>query len=440
MKKVVYIGSEIREEISLKKENTGSYVISVSAGTGCYRHIQISKNETLYGLHEAILNAFEFIDDHAHAFFMDNKTWSQEDAYYSMIMNGDERLTEKYKLKELSLMKGKQFKYVFDFGEEWRFQCKVLRELEEGIKGSQIIREVGEPPEQYSAEDWWDEDEEDEEDFLPDIFPQEVIQAELDRLPLPEKTIKTIHQYFEAGARLYGVVPVRKLLELYNSQNAPVEEELFLKLAQIIRHEENFFYILSPEEYEYDAPTNPHSWDVIDSYLLQIDSDDYPNMVENQGNKPYKIFTKEEFLPYADREYYPKTPQNEAMRQYLLKKDGVRLPEETWMGIQDMIAMDMNMASVLRCCELEGLVLDDMDDVKEFAALFMELNNHTPKQVNRGYTPNELSKETRVKQYPWQNVQNEAPARPHLTIVGTPSRNGPCPCGSGRKYKNCCGK
>lgn len=25
-------------------------------------------------------------------------------------------------------------------------------------------------------------------------------------------------------------------------------------------------------------------------------------------------------------------------------------------------------------------------------------------------------------------------------IVGAPSHNGPCPRGSGRKYKNCCGK
>ena len=84
----------------------GSYVISVSAGTGCYRHIQISQNATLYRLHEAILEAFEFMDDHAHAFFMDNKTWSQYDAYYSMKMDGSERLTKGRKLEKLNLKKG----------------------------------------------------------------------------------------------------------------------------------------------------------------------------------------------------------------------------------------------------------------------------------------------------------------------------------------------
>ena len=35
---------------------------------------------------------------------------------------------------------------------------------------------------------------------------------------------------------------------------------------------------------------------------------------------------------------------------------------------------------------------------------------------------------------------DETPVKPKLTIVGGPSRNSPCPCGSGRKYKNCCGK
>ena len=105
----------------------GSYVISVSAGTGCYRHIQISKSATLYKLHQAILRAFDFEDDHAHAFFMDNHYWSGNAAFFSMKMHGDERLTKYCKLEKLNLSKGDQFKYLFDFGDEWRFQCKVLR-------------------------------------------------------------------------------------------------------------------------------------------------------------------------------------------------------------------------------------------------------------------------------------------------------------------------
>ena len=39
-----------------------SYVISVSSGTGCYRHIQISGDSTLFGLHGAIFYGQPFLE------------------------------------------------------------------------------------------------------------------------------------------------------------------------------------------------------------------------------------------------------------------------------------------------------------------------------------------------------------------------------------------
>ena len=58
--------------MSTKKVNK-SAVLSVSIGKGCYRHIQVSLNESLEELADIILWAFDFCNDHAHAFFMDNK-------------------------------------------------------------------------------------------------------------------------------------------------------------------------------------------------------------------------------------------------------------------------------------------------------------------------------------------------------------------------------
>ena len=66
-----------------------------------------------------------------------------------MKMHGDERLTKSYQLEKIGLSKGDQFKYVFDFGVEWRFQCKVLRELDVQTDIPGVIRRVGESPEQY---------------------------------------------------------------------------------------------------------------------------------------------------------------------------------------------------------------------------------------------------------------------------------------------------
>lgn len=142
--KVIKMHTKIKKTIS--KE---SFVISVSLGTGCYRHIQISDNSTLLELHWAILDAFNFMDDHAHAFFMDNKIWSELDCYYMDGIEDYYRTTDRYNLKQAGLYKGKKFKYVFDFGDEWAFQCKVLKIVEESTDEPWVVRSKGEAPDQY---------------------------------------------------------------------------------------------------------------------------------------------------------------------------------------------------------------------------------------------------------------------------------------------------
>lgn len=135
----------------------GSYVISVSIATGCYRHIQISASASLFMLHQVILKVFEFEDEHMHAFFMDNKRWSDWDCFVSSKSEPTDRLTKRYSLQKAGLTKGKKFLYLFDFGDEWVFQCKVLRELEDQTDVPCVIRCVGEAPKQY-PDDEWDED------------------------------------------------------------------------------------------------------------------------------------------------------------------------------------------------------------------------------------------------------------------------------------------
>ena len=138
------------KKLSNKTDSSNqSYIISVSLGAGCYRHIQISSGSTLQQLHSAIIDAFEFFDDHAHAFFMDNKKWSDWDSYYMKEVADGGRTTDKYRLNQIGLDIGMPFKYVFDFGDEWTFQCKVLRIVNESTKTPKVIKSKGAAPEQY---------------------------------------------------------------------------------------------------------------------------------------------------------------------------------------------------------------------------------------------------------------------------------------------------
>jgi hypothetical protein len=137
-----------------------SLVLSVSAGAGCYRHIQISENATLYRLHETILDSVEFFDDHMHTFFMNNRAWDSEEEY--ICPSGDlgyaRGFSDKVKLSEFRLSKGDKFLYLFDFGDEWRFQIKVLHVIDEPTKAPTILKSMG----QISQ---YDDDDEDDEDF-----------------------------------------------------------------------------------------------------------------------------------------------------------------------------------------------------------------------------------------------------------------------------------
>ena len=420
----------------------GSYVISVSAGTGCYRHIQISKSATLYRLHEAILEAFEFMDDHAHAFFMDNKTWSQYDAYYSMKMDGSERLTKSRKLEKLNLKKGSQFKYVFDFGDEWRFQCKVLRELEENTKTPLVIREVGQSPEQYPEY-------EDEEELLP----EEELEKLYEEIPLSREEINRIHLYMDAAANLYGLIPMDELYALYNSQNPAVEElTFFMAVVAINLGSSDFEVIDSPGEHR---EPEKHPLKICELAADSLFVDDFEMNIRElrcaQKGKPLKILPKAEFLRFADYTYFPETPQRSAMIRYL-RRLASSLPvsaEDYCDCIQSVIVIDAPLREVFNILKEDGLTSHKNWDLEEFAALYQNLNNHTHKHANRGNTPDELFSQSsrglqlRQRLAPPENQMSffeEQPEKPKLTIVGAPSRNGPCPCGSGRKYKNCCGK
>ena len=427
----------------------GSYVISVSLGTGCYRHIQISMNATLYKLHKAIINAFGFVDDHAHAFFMDNHYWSGNAAFLSMKMNGDERLTKSYKLEKLNLSKGDQFKYLFDFGDEWRFQCKVLRELEEQIDIPRIIRSVGESPEQYP--EWEDEDWE-ETEVEEDTLTKERIEELYSKLPLSEAEIKLLHQYMDAAARLYGLISMAKLREIYNAQNKPIETEIFIQLAALRAFDDNDYEIIERTDVPSNTPEEVlEAGEIAADYLFVEDPEtSLRDLRRQQKGKQYKILPKTEFLKYADPDYYPATTARTAMLKYLRRRAAsLSLPVEDFCtAIQEIIVIDAPMQEVINIVEAEGLTFNKHWDIGEFAALYQNLNNSTHKHSNRGYTPDELFAMSdrgiklaeRIAPAGQMSLFDETPVKPKLTIVGGPSRNSPCPCGSGRKYKNCCGK
>ncbi len=130
-----------------------TFVISVSLGKGCYRHLKISGRETLEELSDSILWAFDFDNDHLHAFFMNNKIWDTSACYSSPYAEDGCPSTAKHTIQSVGLQVGQKFLYLFDFGDEWCFECKVLKILDEDAKETELIRVKGKAPEQYPEYD-----------------------------------------------------------------------------------------------------------------------------------------------------------------------------------------------------------------------------------------------------------------------------------------------
>lgn len=132
----------------------GIYVFKVALAKDLWRRIEISAKHTLEDLHHAIQGAYHFDDDHLYSFFMDGEAWS------------DERLTSPWddegphvdeaRIGELGLSVGQRMLYLFDYGDEWRFQVELeeIRTASHKITKPKIVEKKGRAPKQYGSDPW----------------------------------------------------------------------------------------------------------------------------------------------------------------------------------------------------------------------------------------------------------------------------------------------
>ena len=117
--------------------------------TDCIRIIRMNQEDFLYDLHLLIQEAVEFDNDHLFEFSigsgMMRKTYT-----LSETMNSNRQLTvESTRLKDLELCKGQKFTYLFDFGDMWWFDIKILEIRESAAEESRVIKALNNAPVQY---------------------------------------------------------------------------------------------------------------------------------------------------------------------------------------------------------------------------------------------------------------------------------------------------
>ena len=148
------------------------------------------------------------------------------------------------------------------------------------------------------------------------------------------------------------------------------------------------------------------------------------------ADKPYYIPSKTEILRYEDEYYIDRTKEFLAVKRFFQKVLGYdeEYADDIAGDIQLEFSLNSEISTIFSSFCMRDVVFDNDEQAERLVKLCVELSDNTRRYTERGMTPREVrfhAKKMKAENNSAKSVK-----------VG---RNEPCPCGSGKKYKKCCG-
>lgn len=234
-----------------------------------------------------------------------------------------------------------------------------------------------------------------------------------------KKRSDLINDYASATVNLYGVISQNDFVELFNSQNKKKTDvdEVFQTLMPHVMCDSNYCFW---EEY------------IVNDIFEDNDFKDINYLLNQVGDKPRFIPNKQELLKYTDGEYYEETPQTKELLRYLKSiAEDPMVAEDIAYELYIACANESGISDLFDILGSNGIEFKNLAQTQKMTELLSAVSNNTRIWVNNGHTPNELFKEF--------TSPNLLPFKSPVNTVKF-GRNSHCPCGSGKKYKRCCGK
>lgn len=294
---------------------------------------------------------------------------------------------------------------------------------------------------------------------FPAVYPPELLSEMRSQLRISEEEFRRLHLCFDAANNLYASISLRELYGLCSRYLPSISREDYLEAAEVISHESRHHYaILRREIYHRDTPSDdPIDQELVAEHLYGFDDEHYFTLVEQQQGKPLYAPDWAEFSKYADNFYIESTSQGQDLVRYLQRTQRkLRCPPaEIVEEFSSLLRSDYDYQYIIDEGQRLGLRFQNQQDFQDFLTLLLKLSHHSRRYIHRGHTPAELelpapSLEDVRKDVSYDNhyidpldkIGHMLRGKCHApsTDSGKPARNAPCPCGSGRKYKNCCGK
>lgn len=178
-------------------------------------------------------------------------------------------------------------------------------------------------------------------------------------------------------------------------------------------------------------------WDGLTNYRVR----DFETILNEQAMRKsvdYYPFTKEQLLKAGTPDFVDWNASSRAFLTYLLETYEITKDEAREL-IQDCIYTVQEGEDIHELLQIlqAHLIFDDLDSLQTCMNFVTNLANSTRQWFLKGYSSNELFEKEKKSLKPLPTSGKRAPdSTPSTVKVG---RNDPCPCGSGKKYKKCCG-
>jgi hypothetical protein len=232
-------------------------------------------------------------------------------------------------------------------------------------------------------------------------------------------------KYVRACTNLYGVVPVQEVIGIFNRQNP----RMYLELGPAYR----LVYGNEWPEVMRESYTEKNGSDFAHSWLIEEGKKEA--IQHEQEGKDWYVPKKGELLKYADDNYVERSAAYNGLRNVLAPY----FPKLHPIGVDSAIKMfarnlqldasfNKSFGSLVR-----NIVLEGQGDLEKIAQQAVHFSNNHRLWANRGHAPSEIS-----RRGPGMQMAGLIPAAQGEALIA--GRNDPCPCGSGKKFKKCCGK
>ena len=172
----------------------------------------------------------------------------------------------------------------------------------------------------------------------------------------------------------------------------------------------------------------------------------YKDIERRQGGRKFYIPSVDEVMDYAKNGYPTRSASYQKLGRFLMDEMKVSdaVKDQALFFIYKECSMEGRMSAIMENLSQKGIQFSD-EQLEKFTKLMMDANNNTRMLEYRGFTPNEISGAVwpfatgrTHSAMPNSFVPTAMPMQPASTRKIYP--NDPCPCGSGKKYKKCCGR